>query len=447
MSANTLHFASVFASTADGSRTVAFERSPAGEERVTSLATWQASVSELGVRLAGANVGRGSRVALFDEDPLSFSIALFALWARGAVAVLAPNAQPGTFERLGEIVEASVGVDIGLGAQKSFEVVLSSSATDALVAGDAPVTLERGAAALELFTSGTTGEGKSVGKRISHLEDEVRVLEQTFGAGLGSARVYATASHQHLYGLLFRVLWPLAAGRPFCRDRLLHAEELLPRLAAEPRSLLASVPAHLDRMRSASGFAQWLHIGAKDAAVCSVFSSGGPLGAATAHGWEQMLGNTPTEVFGSTETGGVAYRRQRRELGEDVAWRVFEGVRTSLDDAGCLRVASSIVSEGCAEGEVCMFTMGDRAELLGDTTSPGGFRLRGRADRVVKIGEKRVSLPEMESRLRTHAFVSSAALVAVSLAGQERVGAAVVTSEEGAEVLSREGRAALGHAL
>ncbi|MEE3331008.1 MAG: AMP-binding protein [Myxococcota bacterium] len=420
---------------------VAFERSVEGGETMTSRAQWSASVAELTRRLASAGVGRGSRVALYDEDPLRFSIGLFALWQRAAVAVLAPNSQPGTCERLRQSVDAAIGSDIGLDSGETHAVDLSAF-RDASDIGDddefgvlAPDTL-----ALELFTSGTTGEGKAAAKQLRHLADEVCVLEATFGEGLADARVFATASHQHLYGLLFHILWPLVTARPFCRDRLLHAEELLPRIATEASSVLASVPAHLDRMRAAAGFAQ---LASMTQDQCRVFSSGGPLASETAHGWESMLGDAPIEVFGSTETGGVAYRSQPRALGEDVAWTPFEGVSVVCDEVGCLRVESLIVSEGQENGALRSFSMGDRAEFDSD----GRFRLRGRADRVVKIGEKRVSLPDMELLLRGHDAVTDAALVAVARGGQQRVGAVVVPSSAGAAALEASGRAALAREL
>ena len=40
--------------------------------------------------------------------------------------------------------------------------------------------LDRGALFVELLTSGTTGEGKSIPKALRHLEDEIEVLDTTF---------------------------------------------------------------------------------------------------------------------------------------------------------------------------------------------------------------------------------------------------------------------------
>ena len=67
---------------------------------------------------------------------------------------------------------------------------------------------------LVIHTSGSNGEPVAIPRRLAQLDAEVRALQQAFGAGLDEALVLGTVSHQHIYGLLFRVLWPLAAGRP-----------------------------------------------------------------------------------------------------------------------------------------------------------------------------------------------------------------------------------------
>src|SRR5262249_56876579 len=72
---------------------------------------------------------------------------------------------------------------------------------------------------LVLFTSGSTGAPQAIPKKLFQLSREVATLEAQFGQLLGSSEIIATVSHQHLYGLLFNVLWPLTAGRA------IHARE------------------------------------------------------------------------------------------------------------------------------------------------------------------------------------------------------------------------------
>jgi 3-hydroxymyristoyl/3-hydroxydecanoyl-(acyl carrier protein) dehydratase len=110
-------------------------------------------------------------------------------------------------------------------------------------------------------------------------------------------------------------------------------------------------------------------------------------------------------------------------------------------DQGRLRVTSPFVSAGDARS--ASFTMGDLAELQ----PGGGFELLGRADRVVKIGEKRLSLPEMESQLQGDPLVQEAALLGLEQGGETRVAAAIVLTEAGRRALDADGRRAVSARL
>ena len=262
------------------------------------------------------------------------------------------------------------------------------------------------------------------------------MLGSHFASALaGGARMLSTASPQHLYGLLFRVLWPLAAGRPFLRTALLHPEELLPYLAEPGCFVLASTPALL------RGLAERAELAASASRCRAVFSSGGPLEAEVARRVADALAAPPIEVYGSTETGGVAARQQWQG---DESWQALPGVEAVVSDDGRLVVTSAFVSGGEPVGSSAnRIPTGDHAEADGR----GGFRLRGRADRTVKIAEKRLSLPDMESRLREHPAVAEAALVLVDGAGEPRVAAVVVPSAAGRALYASGGRRALGREL
>lgn len=411
---------------AGGARRVAF-----GREGTRSADDLRSDVASLASQLAPL---AGARVALHCQDAYAFAVGFLGLGQVGAVAVLVPSRQPGALERLaGEV--AGFLLDTA-DVPRQIEGRPCASPLAAPRAQRELVALEREAPWAELFTSGTTGDEKPVPKSLRHLEDEVAMLEARFGSALGAGtRMLATASPQHLYGLLFRVLWPLAAGRPFLRTPLLHPEELAPSME-EGDFALASTPVALRRLAERAELAQ-------QAARCrAVFSSGGPLEAEVARRVADALGAPPYEVYGSTETGGVAVRQQ---WAGDEPWQPLPGVSAEVDpEDGRLVVASPFVSGGeRVDAERTRLATGDRAE----PAPGGGFRLRGRADRVVKIAEKRLSLPDMESRLREHAAVEEAALVLVDGPGEPRVAAVVVLTPAGRETYRDGGRRALGREL
>jgi acyl-coenzyme A synthetase/AMP-(fatty) acid ligase len=378
---------------------------------------------------------QGGRVLLHCEDAYAFAVGLLAAGQVGARAVLPPSRQPGALRDLAREVEAAL-----LDGEREAEPIEGRPCWHPLEAPRAEhplAALDRDAPLVELFTSGTTGAGRPVAKAVRHLEDEVTCLEERFGVLLGrEARILATPSTQHLYGLLFRVVWPLAAGRPFLRSSLLHPEELLPWLEERHPFALATTPIPLRHLAEKEVLAS------HSESCRGIFSSGGPLPAAVARRVAAAVGAPPWEVYGSTETGGVALRQQ---IHGGEPWQPLAEVEADRDEqTGCLGVTSPWVSEGEARpGGARRLVLGD----LVDLDPAGGFALLGRADRVVKIGEKRLSLPVMEERLRSHPAVDDVVLVALEQAGEARVGAVVTATRAGRALLEGGGRRALAKTL
>ena len=63
---------------------------------------------------------------------------------------------------------------------------------------------------LVLYTSGRTGVAQAITKKLGQLAREVATLERQFGQIAATAEILSTVSHQHIYGLLFRM--SVAAG-------------------------------------------------------------------------------------------------------------------------------------------------------------------------------------------------------------------------------------------
>ena len=416
----------------DDTTPVAFDRSG-----VRRLGEFRQQVASLTAYVEERGVGRW---LLCTEDSYGATVALLALARCRSTAVLPPNRQAETLRQLasgcvGGLWDPACQADaeaaeIGLIGANPLEPAVA-------IMCSAPLQLDRDVDWVEFRTSGTTGDGRTVTKALRHLEDEVLALETQLGAHLTEdAHIFATASHQHIYGLLFRVLWPLAAGRPFQAESLLHKRELLPRIAECSAAALVTTPVHLKRLAATDGLRPLRDI------CRAVFSSGGPLEAETAQAVARQLGAAPIEIFGSTETGGVATRRRDAD-GEAWVPMPFVVVEQSSGDER-LEVTSPYVSTGevLADGRG-RTVMGDRVEI-----TPGGcFLLRGRADRVVKVGEKRLALPEMERLLAGHGDVAEAALLVRDVAGQGRVHAVIAPTRSGRELLERGGRRGFGTEL
>ena len=338
--------------------------------------------------------------ALYFDDSLAFAAALLGAWSAGKRVHLPGDDLPGTLQALRPHVDGFAG-DL----DPRWKPLVAAPPTD-VPATDVPpagVVLDPHACRLVVFTSGSTGQPAAIEKRLDQLGSEVEALQRAFGELLAGARVHGTVSHQHIYGLLFRVLWPLAAGRLIEPRRFFH-EDLVAALAAAP-SVLVATPAHLKRLPPQLDWAS------ARGQLRAVFSSGGPLPAQAAAEVREALGTAPIEVLGSSETGGIAWRRC-----DDAAppWQPLPGVRWRIDD-GQLAVASAHLPDaGWWRSE-------DRAEAGPD----GGFRLLGRADRIVKIEERRVSLDALEQALRGDAGVAEAHVLVLPGA-REQLAAVIV---------------------
>ncbi|KAA2285947.1 AMP-binding protein [Arenimonas fontis] len=354
----------------------------------------------------------GGDVALHLDDALDFAAALFGAWQAGRRPWLPGDTLPATLAALAPSVTHYIG---------NFPGALPAPADGSPASGR---ELDPRQCRLVLFTSGSSGEPVAVEKRLEQLQNEVAALEAQFGAQLTGARVEGTVSQQHIYGLLFRVLWPLAAGRPLHRRRRIHSEELAA-LGPEPL-LLVSSPAHLKRLPDNQDWT-CLRQGLR-----AVFCSGGPLPADAAHAVRQLWGQEPIEVYGSTETGGIAWRRGGGPL---LPWQPLPGVQVRVED-GRLAIRSAHLAEDA------WYRSQDRAR----PGPEGSFELLGRADRILKIEERRISLDAIERRLAASPLLSE--LKVLPLPGPRTVlGVAAVPSEVGRQLLETEGRGALSKAL
>lgn len=352
------------------------------------------------------------RYALFCHDAYPFAVLLFALWHCGKQVTLAANNRPGTAQQLQQagcrlIGDWEAGFDYRLEQNLNFRPAFSRLQTQ-------PVRLE-------IFTSGSTGAAKSIFKNLSQLQAEVDTLEKLWGKTLADSRILATVSHQHIYGLLFRVLWPLATGRCFHSQTALDAEHLVAQAGAGPACWVAS-PAHLKRLDPA---APWAGL----AGLSAIFSSGGPLAADAAAHIAQGCGQAPWEIYGSSETGGIGWRRHPEPL-----WRPFAGL--SLSIAGDKAYLNS------------PYLPDDKPMALDDDlalAADGRFSLHGRRDRIVKIEEKRLSLNELEMRLTATLWLSEVHALALS-GSRDLLGVCAVLSEAGKTAMAERGRKALiGH--
>jgi 4-coumarate--CoA ligase (photoactive yellow protein activation family) len=353
-------------------------------------------------------------VLLVCGDRYLFAAGLLGAWTAGHAVLLPPNGQPEVLAALaaGPSVRAFLD-DRGAGTLDLRALL------DGPLGPPARTTLDPRETVATLTTSGSTGPNQRCSKTAAQLLGEAATLARTFGVG-PDARVLASVPPHHIYGLLFGVLLPLRAGGAFERETPLQAEAVAEAAKRLGATHFVSVPAHL-------------HVLARDGGLPAferVFSSGAPLPAHTARALSDRFGWSAVEVFGSSETGGIAWR-----AGPEEAWRPFPGVSVSGGPDGCLLLDSPLLAADAPRPLPCA----DHVALHAD----GKFELLGRKDGIVKVGGKRVSLREVEERLLALPGVHDAAALAcegTGARGEELWAAAAApgwTAERLREALAR----------
>ncbi|EHU1922892.1 AMP-binding protein [Acinetobacter baumannii] len=340
--------------------------------------------------------------ALWEADSYEFLVLFFAALLAKKQILLPPN-------RVRELEQDFAAQQIYfLKRQEIGEVVPLSLTLD-------DTFLEQ--AQLYFYTSGSTGEPKKIPRTLRQLLNEVQGLSQSFSFD-EHATAIATVSHQHIYGLLFKLLLPLARGRSFYNPQMAFPEDVVQaQKQLETMGLsnyLISSPALLKRWTT-------------DVVLqhCQmVFSSGGKLES----GVRPLLNRPIIEVLGSSETGGIAHRAK-----DEDAWTAFSNVAIRIEDQQLM-----VKSNHAFEND--WITTGDGAAWIDATCQ--AFKLMGRTDRIVKLEEKRLSLDAIEQSIQALDVVKQCHVLVFEHEQRQILGCIVVLTEQARELLQQQGKPA-----
>jgi acyl-coenzyme A synthetase/AMP-(fatty) acid ligase len=375
--------------------------------RRINLSRFRSDVFHNAEWLSDSSVRRGAVVC---EHGYWFIVGILSLVKIGAEVILPPNAQDGTLRSIAGDVDAIV-VDSGSAAVPKRYVLQSSSDVVASFRTD----LKNGN--IHFFTSGSTGEMKAVKKSITMFEREASVLENMWGTELQEIPVVGTVTHQHVFGMTFRIIWPLTAGRPFHSEFHMAWEGLHAQL--DGPTMIVTSPAQLTRLGGLAAVAE-------NNRPRRIITAGAPLPSEAARDSSAIFGCAPTEILGSTEAGVIAWRHSGTG---PAVWQPFPTVEVEANAEGVMLLRSAHASTPGWS------LQSDKIQLDGD----GRFRLLGRIDRILKIEGKRVSLQRLERELCELVWVKEAAVVGLG-GSRPYLGTVVQLSEAGAVEIERLGK-------
>ena len=265
---------------------------------------------------------------------------------------------------------------------------------------------------LRLFTGGSTGKPKVWSKSPRNLFSEAFYLKEKFALSEKDLFI-STVPPYHIYGLLFSVLAPFVAHAQILPDIYTFPQEIISTINKHKANILISVPIHYRALKVDDLSAHTLKV---------AFSSSGVLNRSDAIHFQKKTGLGITEIYGSTETGGIA---SHNIIEHAESWKPFDVVSWKIDGKR-LSIRSDFVSAEMKRDAEGFCLTGDEAR----TDKDNRFVLLGRADGIVKVAGKRVDLLDVQNKIRTLPTVRDAIVVSLPAErGRESVIAAVVVCD------------------
>jgi acyl-coenzyme A synthetase/AMP-(fatty) acid ligase len=272
--------------------------------------------------------------------------------------------------------------------------------------GGAPLVPRFPAAAepeVAFFTSGSTGEPKIIRKKAFQFGEQHRVEAPWLGLD-GPMTVVSLVPAFHILGYIYGLSTPAAGRGTTVFSRGGSPQGWVDLVRGERPRLVIGVPSHYRLM-----------VQVLDAALPEALylCSGGPLDPAIAAEFERRAGWPVVQVYGSTETGGIAIRRGAGPLEPfpELAWKSRESDRRLM------------IRSGWQEPPADWHCTDDVVAVDGET-----FRLLGRADSVVKIGGRRFSTGEIVQTALAAPGVAQAHALAYDRFGEPAIALFVVAS-------------------
>lgn len=243
---------------------------------------------------------------------------------------------------------------------------------------------DRSRIAAILFTSGSTGSPQPHAKSWGKLLRSGLLEAQHLGVWRKGYQVVATVPVQHSYGFESSFLLPLQAGGSFWAGNPFYAMDIVRALESVPRPrLLVTTPFHL---------ATLLRAGVPVPEIDLVLSATAQLSSELAIQAKDRLGVPVHEIYGSTESGQIAFRCTNN----GATWTLFDEVRLT-ECNGDFSAEGGHVEQPIA--------LSDRLELLSDKH----FLLVGRKTDLINIAGKRTSFTYLNHQIESIEGVEDAA--------------------------------------
>ena len=331
-----------------------------------------------------ATGGQQGYLAVFITDRAVTAAAMLARLAGGPILILPHDISDKALMELTSDPEHTwVVADPGRTLPDRFKR-LAVTPKD-LLCNTAPLTaaIDPDAPLLKLYTGGSTGKPTIWTKTVDNIMGEALFQVKAHGIRQDDV-VVATVPPYHIYGLLFSVAAPMLAGARVVDQTCGFPHEIINLVTDTGATILVSVPAHFRGLKGHDFGAHGLRL---------AFSSAGVLDERDENDFRQRNHVPVMEVYGSTETGGIALRCRGRD---ETFFSPFNVIETRIAQE-TLKIRSPFVSPEILRDDLGFYLVPDRVKQCPGNT----FAILGRSDTVVKIAGIRVDLDQVRSVLKT----------------------------------------------
>lgn len=373
-------------------------------EVLVRLAFWQSELQGI----------KHDKVAVYHSDGVEFLCIVLTLWHMGKIPVIPTNNLNATLQSVALETDCFVGEFAECADLKVDKLSKKSTPVEAQTSQQT---------ALIMFTSGSSGSPIAIYKTFDQINAELKMLEAHWGANLAHTVIVSTVSHHHMYGLPFHLLWSLVSERAFLNRNLIYLEQLL--AIQELDMTVISSPAHLEHIPDTLDWSKLQQ------SIRTIFSAGSALSESAVKDCQRKTGVVVTEIYGSTETGAIAYRDQT----VTAQWQPLHGI--SIKNSGgklAINSPAAIAGGWHVTDDLCKID------------AHHCFSLLGRADKIIKVGGKRISISAIESRLKEHAWVKKVCITLLPKR-KNRVGAVIQLTEAGNARLVDQGKLVMSREL
>lgn len=346
-----------------------FVHSGATFAKVYAMASWLRTTLD-------APQYRGKPVCLAAENKALIAAALLASLAGGPSLLLPYAFSRASLVRMQETIAYTVAITDAARAFPSGVNCLCPPET--LAGGQLEATQpDLDSELLHLFTGGSTGTPQLWTKTGMNILAETISLARHFKVN-SSDCIVATISPYHIYGLLFSIALPLVSGASVLATTPSFPDEIATAVRDSKATILTAAPPHYRALREKE---------LKATDLRWAFSSAGILELEDNVAFQQHNALGIVEIYGSTETGGIAFRN--RSIGEE-SFTAFPPIDWKIQEE-LLAVRSTYISPEVSLDNDGFFLTADRVEKNGENR----FEFLGRADSITKVGGKRVDLREI----------------------------------------------------